>query len=128
MAKYDKYSAQSRAPQRPWKIHPIWRGIGCLLMLIIPVMSYAGAVILVDLNQENNWLPTPAELSQPVTLPLVGTVDNFYSVAAMTILLTIIGFGLVTIIYSMIYSAVGPPRLGPLDAPPVRTSPPKRKY
>ena len=128
MAKYDKYSAQSRAPERPWKIHPIWRGIGCLLMLIIPVIAYAGAVVLVRMNEEKGWLPAPVEFMKPVTLPVVGSVDNFYSVAAMTILLTIIGFGLVTIIYSMIYSAVGPSRLGPLDAPPVRTSPSKRKY
>ncbi len=128
MSKYDKYSSRSRMPARPWKIHPIWRGIGCLLMLIIPFMAYAGAVILVRMNAENKWLPTPRELTQAVTLPIVGSVDNFYAVAAMTVLLTIIGFGLVTIIYSIVYSALGPPRLGPLDAPPIRTSPSKRKY
>ena len=128
MAKYDKYSSQSRMPERPWKIHPIWRGIGCLLMLLLPVVAYAGAVILVNMNAEKGWLPAPRELTQTVTLPLVGPVDNFYSVLIMTFLLAIIGFGLVTIIYSIIYSAVGPPRLGPLDAPPVRTSPSTKKY
>jgi len=128
MGKYDKYSSRSRMPERPWKIHPIWRGIGCLLILIIPVMAYAGAVVLVNMNSEKGWLPTPRELTQTVTLPVFGPVDNFYSVLIMTFLLAIIGFGLVTIIYSIIYSAVGPSYLGPLDAPPVRTSPSKKKY
>jgi hypothetical protein len=128
MGKYDKYSSRSRMPERPWKIHPIWRGIGCLLMLLLPVVAYAGAVMLVNMNAEKRWLPTPRELTQTVTLPLLGPVDNFYSVLIMTFLLAIIGFGLVTIMYSIIYSAVGPPRLGPLDAPPVRTSPSKKKY
>jgi hypothetical protein len=128
MAKYDKYSARSRMPERPWKIHPIWRGIGCLMMIIIPIVAYAGAVILVNMNAEKGWLPAPKDLMQPVTIPVFGSVDNFYAVLIVTFLLAIIGFGLVTIVYSIIYSALGPPRLGPLDAPPVRTSPSKKKY
>jgi hypothetical protein len=127
MAKYDKYSAQSRAAQRPWKIHPVWRGIGCLLMIMIPIIAYAGAVLLVEANQEQKWLPTPPELMGIVRLPIIGGVDNFYAVAIMTVLLSIVGFGLLTIVYSILYSALGPPRLGPLDAPPIRTSPSRRK-
>jgi hypothetical protein len=128
MAKYDKYNQGSRMQERPWKIHPIWRGIGCLMMILIPIMSYAGAVILVQANAEQGWLPMPRELIQTVTLPLLGEMEQFYAVLIVTVLLMIIGFGVVTILYSLIYSAVGPPRLGPLDAPPVRRSPPKKKY
>jgi hypothetical protein len=128
MAKYDKYSAQSRMTERPWKIHPIWQGIGCLMLILIPIMSYAGAVLLVQANAEQGWLPMPRELSQSVVIPLLGSVKSFYAVAIMTVLLMIIGFGVITILYSIIYSMVGPPRLGPLDAPPVRRSPSKKKY
>lgn len=127
MSKYMKYNDRSRMAERPWKIHPIWRGIGCILMLVIPVIAYAGAVVLVRENSQQKWLPMPAELMQTVNLPFVGDVKNFLAVAIVTVLLMIIGFGFVTIIYSMIYSAFGPPRLGPLDAPPIRTSPAKRK-
>ncbi len=127
MSKYMKYNDRSRMTERPWKIHPIWRGIGCILMLVIPVIAYAGAVVLVRENSQQKWLPMPAELMQTVNLPYVGDVKNFFAVAIVAVLLMIIGFGVVTIIYSMIYSAFGPPRLGPLDAPPVRTSPAKRK-
>jgi hypothetical protein len=128
MPKYDKFNDQSRLQARPWKIHPIWRGIGCILMIIIPVLAYAGAVLLVRENTVQRWLPMPRELTQPMTLPLVGTVDNFIAVMMVTLLLMLISFGMLTIIYSLIYSALGPPRLGPLDAPPVRTSPKKKAY
>ncbi len=128
MSKYDKFNQGSRMQERPWKIHPIWRGIGCLMMILIPIMAYAGAVILVQANLEQGWLPMPRELIQTVTLPLMGEVEQFYVVVIVTALLMIIGFGVVTILYSLIYSAVGPPRLGPLDAPPVRNSPKKKKY
>ncbi len=128
MSKYDKFNQGSRMEERPWKIHPIWRGIGCLMMILIPIMAYAGAVVLVQANLEQGWLPMPRELIQTVTLPVVGEVNQFYAVVIVTTLLMIIGFGVVTILYSLIYSAVGPPRLGPLDAPPVRNSPKKKKY
>ena len=128
MSKYDKFNQGSRMPDRPWKIHPIWRGIGCLMMILIPIMSYAGAVILVQENAKQGWLPMPRELSQTVTVPFLGEMDQFIAVVIVTTLLMIVGFGVVTILYSLIYTAVGPPRLGPLDAPPVRRTPPKKKY
>ena len=127
MSKYTKYNDRSRMGDRPWKIHPIWRGIGCLLMLVIPVMAYAGAVLLVEANSKQHWLPMPRELAQTVSVPYLGDIKSFYATLIVTVLLMLIGFGVMTIIYSMIYSALGPPRLGPLDAPPVRTSPAKRK-
>lgn len=127
MSKYMKYSDQSRMAERPWKIHPIWRGIGCLLMLMIPVMAYAGAVVLIQINREQKWLPMPAELMQTVNIPYIGEVKALFAILIVTVLLMIIGFGVVTILYSLIYKAFGPPSLGPLDAPPVRTSPARRK-
>jgi hypothetical protein len=128
MSKYMKYNDQSRLAERPWKIHPIWRGIGCLLLLVIPLMAYAGAVLLVEANNVQHWLPMPRELAQTVTIPYLGDVKYFAAIAIVTVLLMIIGFGFVTIIYSLVYKAFGPPSLGPLDAPPVRTSPAKRKH
>ena len=127
MAKYEKYSARSRMSGRPWKIHPIWRGIGCLMLIVIPIMAYAGAVMLVQANAEQGWLPMPRDLLQTVTLPVLGNFKQFYAIAIVWVLLMIIGFGVITLVYSIIYSALGPPRLGPLDAPPVRTSPAKKK-
>lgn len=127
MSKYDKFNARSRAPERPWKIHPIWRGIGCLMMFLIPLMSYAGAVLLVQANAANGWLPTPRDLARTITLPGIGGVPFLFANLLVTALLMLIGFGVLTIFYSIIYRMMGPPRYGPLDAPPEQYRPRRRR-
>lgn len=127
MGKYDKFSSQSRMQERPWEVHPIWRGIGCLMMVLIPLMSYAGAVLLIRLNRENGWIPVPRELAQTVTLPVIGAVPSLYALLIVMSLLMIVGFGVLTILYSMLYNVVGPPRYGPLDSPPIRRKPRPRR-
>jgi hypothetical protein len=109
----------------PWKVHPVWRGIGCLMMIIIPVMSYAGAVLLVQENFKRHWVPVPAELIMTVTLPRIGSFPYLYATLMTMLLLMFIGFGAMMIIYTIIYRFVGPSLLGPMDVPLER--PPKKK-
>lgn len=120
MAKYDKYSIRSRQAERPWKIHPVWRGIGCLMMVLIPIVSYAGAVLLVQANLTARWLPTPRELAQTITIPYIGAVPYLFANLLVAAVLMLAGFGALTILYSLMYRIIGPPRYGPLDAPPER--------
>ena len=116
MGKFSQYETAVRKPEAPWKIHPICQGIGCLMMIIIPGMSYAGAVLLVEANLKNNWLPFPREFYGPPGHPLL------YGEIGVTVLLSILGYLIFVIIYAIVYRFVGPPKLGPTDAPPIRRS------
>jgi len=127
MGKYDKYNPQSHMAETPWKIHPVWRGIGCLMILIIPALAFAGAILVVQANADQKWVPIPAELSQSLTLPLFGTVESVLAVVIVAVLLALIGFGVMTIIYSLVYSLIGPARYGPQDAPPIYNKPNNRR-
>lgn len=127
MGKYDKFNPQTHMAETPWKIHPVWRGIGCLLILIIPIMAIAGAILVVQENARQKWVPIPTELSQSINLPIFGTVESFLAVMVVALLLALIGFGAVTIIYSLVYSLIGPPRYGPQDAPPIYNKPNNRR-
>jgi len=127
MGKYTKYNPRSRMPEQPWRIHPVWRGIGCLLLVIIPAVSYAGAVLLIEANLEYQWLPISFDLAKTVVLPFIGKVPFFYARLILTGLLVLIGYGVVVMLYSILYSFIGPPRYGPLDAPPERRRPPRRR-
>lgn len=104
------------AEPRPWKIHPVWRGIGCLLMILIPIISYAAATLLIDAYKET--IPLPPELRASVDLVYFGEVDYFFARLGLVVLLIVIGFGLLSIVYSAIYGLFGPGRYGPLDARP----------
>lgn len=127
MTKYTHYSRRPQMEERPWKVHPIWRGIGCIMAIIIPVMSYAGAVLLVQLNQQQGWLPVPKELASSIYLPILGNVPYLYANLLVTLVLMLIGYGILTTLYALLYKIIGPPSLGPLDAPPVRHTPGKRR-
>jgi amino acid permease len=124
MAKYSSYNRRTPLDERPWTIHPIWRGIGCLLMLLIPIMAYAGAILLVQANAEQGWVPMPAELIQTVTLPYFGKVEHLAANLIVAVLLSFVGFALLSFIYSIFYRLINPDPLGPLDAKPVRSRPP----
>ena len=127
MSKYDKFNPRASAAKRPWEIHPIWQGIGCLLMILVPVMAYAGAVLLVQVDLKQGWVPVAPELAQTVTIPNVGSFEYLYINLLVATLLAMLGFGLIVAIYALVYKAVGPPQLGPLDAEPIRHRPPQRK-
>jgi hypothetical protein len=115
-------------PKRPWKVHPIWRGIGCIIMLVAPVIAYAGATVLIDLNAENDWVTIPYELMQPVRIASLDmTVDRLYGTLILAGLLLILGFALIISIYGVIYGLMGPPRYGPLDADPNKDIPRRRR-
>lgn len=116
MAKYDKYNPRSRAAERPWEIHPVWQGIGCLMMILIPIMAYAGAVLIVQENTEQGWIPFPVELMRTVTIRNIGSVDHLYATLLVAFVLAMLGFSFMVFLYSFLYRIVGPPRLGPLDA------------
>ena len=126
MAKYSSYNRRTPLDERPWTVHPIWRGIGCVLMLLIPIMAYAGAILLVQANLQQGWVPLPASLLRSITIPYLGDVEHLGANLAVAVLLSFIGFALLSFFYSIFYHIMNPDPLGPLDAKPVRNRPPAR--
>lgn len=123
MGKYGKLSRQVPPPRRPWAVHPIWRGIGCLIVVIGPFIAIAAAHLVLDMNMERGWYPIPAEFTASYTLPGIGyTINHFFADLILAGVFLLIGFAIMMIVYSIIYSVMGPPRYGPLDSPPMRES------
>jgi hypothetical protein len=125
MGRYRSYTRQE-VKEKPWEVHPIWRGFGCILIILIPIMSYAAAVIVVRENLVNNWVNLPAELTGSFVIPYLGARVFFADIAA-TLLFMFIGYGILVLIYSVMYRIVGPSRYGPLDSPPIKRKPKRRK-
>jgi len=140
MGKYGRLTKQAPPPKRPWVIHPIWQGFGCILLVVGPFTAFAAAHLLVEMDMKRGWFRVPPEMTGPVTLP--GTIhflewsyriaddlaiSHFYADLVVTVLLVLLVFALVMIIYSIIYGFLGPRRYGPLDSPPIRRSQIRRR-
>lgn len=133
MGKYTTRTVQAPRKPRDASVHPVMRGIGCIMMVLIPILAYGTALYLVDYGIRQGW-PIPPEWLQPITVhPLLLKVrsldplwnlllrqDNFVAVAVSTIAITIVAGGLMAILYGYVYTIFGPPRYGPQDAPPIR--------
>jgi len=123
---------------RPWKVHPIWRGIGCFMAIIMPIMAWAGADLFL---QTNTIVPLPPELYRSVVIntsstgiihTVITSFNNFMAEMGVTygkifflFVFLFLGYGLLSILYSIMYRVMGPPRYSQFDARPIKA--PKRK-
>ena len=116
MTKYDPtYQPRSRRSIIP-PVHPVWRGIGCFLLILLPIVSFAGAKLFVQANSRQRWVQVPTELGNSFYVPVIGRI--LFADLAVTLILMVIGFALLTIVYAVFYKILGIPRYGPLDSPP----------
>jgi len=116
---------------RPWKINPVWRGIGCVLILLIPIMSWFAATLVLQSDQQ---IIRSASLMKPISIRYIGILEvdqvigafNRYTVTHnlligqfyFTLILMVMGFGILSVMYAIMYRVAGPPRYGPFDVPP----------
>lgn len=142
MSRYDHFRKRE---ERPWKVHPVWRGIGCIWMILVPILSYAGAWIFTRQNFRNGWLPLTEELSRKISLPVYDfsfltfpldfnilvrwlpgqplyNIDILFFVAFL-----FLGFGIFSVVYAWLYRTMTPGR-SPFDAPEVERQRPRKKY
>ncbi|MBL8050046.1 MAG: hypothetical protein JNM46_02400, partial [Anaerolineales bacterium] len=54
MGKYQSLSRKA-VKEKSKDVHVAWRGIGCLMMLVIPVISIAAAVETINYGLANKW-------------------------------------------------------------------------
>ncbi len=130
MTKYTVAQEQRRLAQKK-EIPAIWRGIGCLMIIFIPFMSYAFATAIVDMAVAQEW-PLPyqlmgyPQLSQDLLKvtslsPLWQFIQgqaNLWAILLFTILLIVLIGAIVSFAYALVWKFAGPPVYGPLDAPP----------
>ena len=131
MSKYSKYQKQPKDIKPV--MHPIWRGIGCLMAIILPVLSYLAAIEYINTGITKGW-PIPKGLLGFVKFPVwvwkipilenlfypIATIRNFYAILFFTIVFLILISGILSFLYSILYRIVGPPVLSPVDAPPIK--------
>jgi hypothetical protein len=114
MGKYSSHVRQAPIP-RNQGVHPVMRGIGCVMMIIVPILAYGSAILLVNYGVSQGWPIPPDWLGTPTFNPLLWRLQGL-----TTVLITVVIGGIMSMIYGYIYTIFGPPRYGPTDAPPER--------
>jgi hypothetical protein len=128
MSKYRTY--ERKGPPRHNEPHPIWRGIGCLIMLIVPVLSFGISTILVQMAPSLG-IQIPVELLGRPLMPdfmfqvpgmvrilnWIQSLDNLYAILVGTFTVTVILAGVLALGYAIIYRFIGPPLYSNVDVP-----------
>lgn len=130
MSKYQS-SARRKVKERSNQPHYLWRGIGCMMMILIPVISIAAGYETITYALANGYRVPYQLLGTPhypdlfykssglmIILRPITAIRHFYAYAVASLFyITLLG-GLSSLGYAFIYRMVGPARYGPLDAPP----------
>ena len=127
MGKYSKY--QRKSEKKP-EANPIWRGIGCILIVVVPVISYALMVILTPAIVATGLVPyallgyvkfpewvlrTP--ILSDIALFIGGINDLGLKLIAFFVILLLVA-AIFSLLYSLVSQVIGPPRYSDKDAPP----------
>ena len=129
MSKYGSF--RKVTPPKNYEPHPIWRGIGCFLIVVLPPISYVISMLTVDYAIQQG-IRLPDGLAGYPTMPKVlfslpGLVNILYWIQSLNNLYAnlIVAFfilvllGIVTaFFYAMMYRVSGPPQYSEFDAPP----------
>jgi hypothetical protein len=140
MGKYTSYK-KAEAPIKRGQIHPVMRGIGCILLAVIPLLSYGSAMLLVNYGVSKGWPIPPNWLGYPSVQPMLWKLQgltpilqayqgqtNLIANLVFAIAIAVVTFGFLSILYGFLYKFMGPSQYGPTDAPPIRIKGGVKRY
>lgn len=132
MGRYMRY--ERRSPVKA-EIHPIWRGIGCILMVVVPLISYTLMAILtpgvmltglvphelLGRVQFPDWVYRTSVLG--VIASYIGRIDDLWVKLILFLVILLVLSGIFSFGYTLVFQVIGPPRYTALDAPPPKYKP-----
>ncbi|HPH95155.1 MAG TPA: hypothetical protein PKW33_03245 [Anaerolineaceae bacterium] len=127
MGRYQPYGKNVQAEDKD-EFHPIWRGVGCILMVVVPLLAFG----LTLLGLQNLNIQVPRQFIVPLSwpgwqyFPPFMRTQNILVILMGTLALTVLIGGLLTFITFVIYKFFGPSRYGPTDMPPIQRQIKKR--
>ncbi len=131
MGKYQSFQRHQDLPRN--EVHPIWRGIGCLIIIITPLISWAAAQVLLGIAKTQKW-PFLYELSDYIRFPeyvyqipvilvaanYISSIPYLKALLVFFFLVLILLSGIFAFLNAVFYRLIGPPRYTSIDAPAPR--------
>ena len=110
MPKHEISIKKPEKDRNKYKTHPIWQGIGCILIVLIPIISYAASTLLIENRNKISWLLVPSDIVFTNFKDPYIIVKITYAAVIMFVLALF--FTLITFLINRFF---GPPRFGPYD-------------
>jgi hypothetical protein len=137
-------SYRFEAPKPKKEMPAGWRGIGCFLIMIFPVVSYFAAVdLLKNVDSIHTFFVRALPgLLGPISIhPLLRritslaplwdelrSINNLGANLVLGVVILLILSGIVSVIYGIMYRTIAPSKYGPTDAPPQKRRKGPKKY
>ena len=120
--RYSKYRSEQGLEEYPPPTNPVWRGIGCILFIITPIISFLISNEIMRAGLVQQYIYVPPALRQTITIPGTSLAfQYFYATLLLTAGVTVGLFALYFVVYAVVYKVVGPSPYGPTDVPPIRS-------
>lgn len=102
MPKYGRYQVETEAKEKKDALHPIWRGIGCVLLIVIPIISGFFSNYLVNQRNTFSWMIIPNELIiNRFEDPMIAVKAVYFIIIALLLFLIM---GIITFLMDKIFS------------------------
>jgi len=90
MPKYGRYQPEIEERKEKNSLHPVWRGIGCVLLIVIPAISVVLSNFLINQRQSFSWVIVPVELIiSRFKDPLIAVKAVYFLIIALLLFLII---------------------------------------
>ena len=108
-----RYIDRERELAEKYRMHPVWRGVGCLMVVFLGFVGYYASGWLLEANAVNQWVYLPPELLSPSFASWLP--QGAFIRIAVGLIVVMLGYGVLNIIYAIIF----PVKLGETDEPPL---------
>jgi hypothetical protein len=127
MAKYQNQVRDRSVQERDKQLHPIWRGVGFGLVILIPIISYAATDVLITANRSSGWFRMPSDLIARPGDFLYNGDPWLYLKIAITLAFMFVFYALFMLItFAVNRATLDPRRTDPYYVPPVKAKVRKR--
>jgi hypothetical protein len=105
--------------ERDREPHPIWRGIGIVMIVVVPIISFATSDLIIEWMKKDKGFRIPDPLAKwDIDIPLYGRVDDALAVLLFALVVMLIVFGIFTVINAFAYQATSDRNLRRFESRP----------
>jgi len=109
-----RFAQHEREREAKRRMNPIWRGVGCVLLVALAVAGYLAAGWFLRENAAQGWMYLPPELINIPYLTFLpsGIVLQLF----IAVVFMLFGYGVLAFVYAIAF----PIKPGETDAPPLK--------